>query len=87
MDYFDKNWSNILNPKHGNVNVSMESFANNMNDLLDNHVTFKKTSKYKLKFMTKPWITGNLKKPISIKNDLFKRYIMFKSPVKRNEVL
>ena len=24
MDYFDKDWSNILNLKHDNVNVSME---------------------------------------------------------------
>ena len=42
MDYFDKDWSNILNFKHGNVNVSMENFVNNMNDLLDKHVPFKK---------------------------------------------
>ena len=37
MDYFDKDWSNNLNLKHGNVNVSMENFVN-MNDLLDKHV-------------------------------------------------
>ena len=42
MDYFDKDWSNILNLKHGNVNVSMENFVNNMNDLLDKHAPFKK---------------------------------------------
>ena len=42
MDYFDKDWSNILNFKHGNVNVSMENFVNNMNDLLDKHAPFKK---------------------------------------------
>ena len=47
MDYFDKDWSNILNLKHGNVNVSMENFVNNMNDLLDKHALFKKISKYK----------------------------------------
>ena len=27
LDYFDKDWSNILNLKHGNVNVSMENFC------------------------------------------------------------
>ena len=86
MDYFCKDWSNILNLKHGNVNVSMENFVNNMNDLLDKHVPFKKISKYKLKFKTKPWITPALQKSISIKNALFKRYIKLKSPVKKNEV-
>ena len=43
MDYFDKDWSNILNLKHGNVNVSMENFVNNVNDLLDRHAILKKS--------------------------------------------
>ena len=85
MDYFDKDWSNILNLKHGNVNVSMENLVN-MNDLLDKHAPFKKISKYKLKFKTKPWITAALQKSISIKNALFKGYIKLKSPVKKNKV-
>ena len=54
IDYFDKDWGNILNLKHGNVNVSMKSFVNNMSHLLDKHAPFKKISKYKLKFKTKP---------------------------------
>ena len=42
MDYFDKDWSNILNLKHGYVNVSMENFAN-MNDLLEKQPHLKKS--------------------------------------------
>ena len=42
LDYFDKDWSNILNLKHGNVIVTMESF-NNMNDLLDEYALIKKS--------------------------------------------
>ena len=45
MVYFDKNWSNILNLKHGNVNESMKNLVNNMNDLLDKHALIKKISK------------------------------------------
>ena len=86
MDYFNKDCSNILNFKHGNVNVSMENFVNNMNDLLDKHAPFKKISKYKLKFKTKPCITTALQKSISIKNSLFKKYIRLEIPVKKNEV-
>ena len=74
-DDFDKDWSNTLNFKHGNVNVSTGNFVINMNDILDKHTPFKKISKYKLKFKTKPWITAALQKPISIKNYLFKKYI------------
>ena len=54
-----------------------------MNDLLDKHAPFKKISKYKLKFKTKPWITAALQKPISIKNTLFKRYIKLKAPSRK----
>ena len=64
----------------------METFVNNINDLLDKHAPFKKISKYKLKFKTKPWITAALQKSFSIKNALYKRYIKLKSPVKKNEV-
>ena len=83
MDYFDKDWSNILNLKDGNVNVSMENVVNDMNDLLDKHAPFKKISKYKLKFKTKPWITAALQKSISIKNSFCKKYIKLKCPVKK----
>ena len=42
MDYFDKYWSNILNLKHGNVNVSVENFVNNTNYIYK-HAPFKKS--------------------------------------------
>ena len=61
-------------------------FVSNMNDLLDKHAPFKIISKYELKFKTKPWITAALQNSISIKNALLKKYIKFKSPVKKNEV-
>ena len=86
MNYSDKDWNNNLNLKHGNVNVSVENFVNNMNDLLDKYAPFKKISKYNLKFKTKPWIIAALQKSISIKNALFKWYMKLKCPVNKNEV-
>ena len=59
MDCFGQDWGNILNLKHGNVNVSVESFVSNMNDLLDKHAPFKSLSKYKSKFKT--WIRAALR--------------------------
>ena len=41
MDSFGKDWSKILNLKHGNVNVSMEHFVNDMDNLLGKHAPFK----------------------------------------------
>ena len=43
VDYFNKDWSNIVNFKHGILNVLVENFGNNMNDLLDKHTPFKKS--------------------------------------------
>ena len=75
MDSFNKDWSNMLNLKHGNVNVSMENFVNNMNDLLNKHAPFEKICEFKLKFKTKPWIMAALQKSISIKNSSKTEYI------------
>ena len=73
MDYFDKAWSNILNLKHGNLNVSMENFG----------APFKKISKYNLKFKTKLWITAARQNSVSIKNAIFKRYVNLKALSRR----
>ena len=43
-----------------------------MNSLLNKYATFKKISKHKLKFKTKPWITFGIQKSISI-NKLSKK--------------
>ena len=54
-----------------------------MNSILDAHAPLKKVNKYKLKFKTKPWITSDLKKLISIKNNLLKKFIAAKDPERK----
>ena len=51
-----------------------------MNTLLDKYAPFKKISKYKLKFKTKPCTTFVIQKPTSIKNRLLKKFISKKDP-------
>ena len=63
-----------------NVNLSLDSFLNYVNSIMDVHAPLKKFSKYKLKFKTKPWITPALQKSISIKNNLLKKFITAKDP-------
>ena len=75
LDYFDKNWSEILQLDQHNVNLSMDSYLDHMNAILDIHATYTKVSKYKLKFKLKPWITLALQKSISVKNSLLKKFI------------
>ena len=41
-----------------NVDLTAKNFLNAMNYLLNKYAPFKRISKYKLKFKTKPWITS-----------------------------
>ena len=80
LDYFEKNWSDILQLDQQNVDLSIESFLNNMNSILDSNAPFKRVSKYKLRFKTKPWITPALQKSISVTNSSFNKFIKSKDP-------
>ena len=78
LDYFDKDWADLLQIDQQNVNFSMDIFLNKMDSILNTHAPLKKVNKYKLKFKTKPWITPALQKSISIKNNLLKKFITAK---------
>ena len=80
MDYFDLVCSNLLKLNEKNVDLTTNNFLNAMNSLLNKYATFKKISKHKLKFKTKPWITFGIQKSIFIKNKLFKKFINKKNP-------
>ena len=75
LDYFDIDWSNLLNLNEKNVDLTTNNFLNAMNSLLNKYASFKKISKCKLKFKTEPWITFGIQKSISIKNKLLKKFI------------
>ena len=49
------------------VDLTTNNFLNAMNSLLNKYAPFKKISKYKLKFTTKPWITYGKQNSISVK--------------------
>ena len=74
LDYFDKDWADLLQVNQQNVNLSMGSLLNNINSIFDVHAPLKKINKYKLKFKAKPWITSALQKSVSIKNNLLKKF-------------
>ena len=78
LDYFHKDWADLLQIDQQNVNLSMDSFLNNINSVLDVNAPLKKVNEYKLKFKTKPWITPALQISISIKNNLLKKFITAK---------
>ena len=71
LDYFGKDWSNVLQLDQQDVNLPIESFLNNMNSILDDHAPLKRINNYKLKFKSKPAI----QKSITVKNNLLRRSI------------
>ena len=75
LDYFDKNWSEILQFDQHNMNLSMDSYLDHMNAILDIHAPYKKVNKFISRFKIKPWITPALQKSITVKNHLLKKFI------------
>ena len=53
--------------------------------LLDTYAHIKRINKYKLKFKSKPWITFDLQKPMSVKNKLLINFINKKDSVLKEE--
>ena len=47
----------VLQLNQQDVNLSINSFLDKMNPILDEHAPLKHVNKYKLKFKSKPWIT------------------------------
>ena len=82
--YFDKDWSDVLQLDQQDVNLSISSFLDNANSILDEHAPVKRVNKYNLKYKSKPLITPATQKSISVKSNLLKRFINSKDPQTKN---
>ena len=80
LDYFDDDWSDVLQLDQQDVNLCIKTFLDNMNSILDEHATLKRINRNKLKLKSKPWITPVIQKSIVVKNNLLKRFINVKDP-------
>ena len=87
LDYFDKDWSDLLQLDQQDVNLAINSLLDNMNSILDEHAPLKRVNKYKLKFKSKPWITPAIQKSISVKNNLLKIFINSKIQKQRKSFM
>ena len=67
LDYFDKDWADLLQISQQSFNLPMDIFFKKIDSILDTHVPLQKVNKYKLKYITKPWIISAIQKSISIK--------------------
>ena len=64
-----------------NADNSSTMYLDKINKLLDTYVPLKRINKFKLKFKSKPWITLDLRKSISVKNKLLTNFINKKDRV------
>ena len=55
LDYFSVNWKSTINLQKNDVNHSLPSLLDSVNDLFKIHAPCKKAEKYKLKFKEKLW--------------------------------
>ena len=79
LDYFSVDWENFL--KIDELN-STKMYLDKINMLLD---TYALLQRYKLKFKSKPWITLDLQKSISVKNKLLTNFTNEKDFILKKE--
>ena len=68
LDYFSIEWEDLLKTDELNVDNSIQTYLEKINNLLDTYAPLKRIDKYKLRFNSNPWITLCLQKSISVKN-------------------
>ena len=68
LDYFSIEWEDLLKTDELNVDNSIQTYLEKINNLLDTYAPLKRIDKYKLRFNFNPWITLSLQKSISVKN-------------------
>ena len=85
LDYFSVEWEDLLKIDELNVENSTKIYLGKINMLIDTYAPLKRINKYKLKFKPKPWITFDLQKSISVKNNLLTNFISKKDLVLKEE--
>ena len=57
-DYKSTYWPNIMPIDKRNPNVSFHNYIEEVEKMISNHTSLRKTRKRELKFQSKPWITS-----------------------------
>ena len=85
LDYFLVDQEVLLKIDELNADNSTKIYLDKINMLLDTYAPLKRINKYKLKFKSKPWITLDLQKSISVKNKFLTNFINKKDLVLKEE--
>ena len=85
LGYFSIDWEDLLKIDELNVDNSTQTYLEKISILLDTYAPLLKIDKCKLRFKSKPWITLDLQKSISVKNKLLTKFINMKHPILKEE--
>ena len=72
------NWEEVF-PAQVDIEQLFNSFHKKLTEIVYKHVPLKRVSKRQLKMQFKPWIKKGIRRSISIKNKLYKRYSITKN--------
>ena len=64
------NWETVITTEQGNINRSFSTFYNKVNKVVDKHAPLNSVTT-RVKQLSKPWITGGIRKSIRVKNSLY----------------
>ena len=73
--FLNIDWKQILYSEKIDVNFLMNQYLSKVDDLLETHAPLKKLNKNELKFLTKPWITQCLQNSITMKNNIYLKFV------------
>ena len=85
LDHFSVDWEDFFKTDELNADNSTRMYLDKINMLLDTFAPLKRINKYKMKFISKPWITLDLQRSVSVKNKLLKNFINKKDPILKEE--
>ena len=80
LDYLAEDWGSVIKKEQ-----VCESFLSKINFFLAKYGQLKKVFKHKLKFKSKPWITSDIQKSISVKSKLLSIFIKLKDADLKSE--
>ena len=85
-DIINVNWNTVLQLDKSDPNHSFNKFEKRINEILDNYAPLKKNSKKEYKQLSKPWISADIRKSISRRDDLLRKYIKCNDTVRKKEL-
>ena len=84
LDMFAIDWDKVVAIDKNDPNESFNRFASIINPLVDKYLPIKKLTKKEVKNHFKPWITLGLRKSISRRDKLHRKYIKAKNSEIKN---